>query len=186
MGESKKRWADVAANYTSNKEDIISGVVGLGANRLGASVNSKSVLSEATKISTIVESTAADRNDVYKFIKDNAIHRLSRDIAMERASERFTNPIEELQNIVDDAILSDDESQVESIDSHYGYSAAPIGESLRSAFKSGWATIVESESKQKKPVTPIVEGFKPGYYRTEEDTLIDNLGRTAADRLMGN
>jgi hypothetical protein len=180
----------------------------------------------------VVETTAADRKDIYKYIKDNALHRCAREVAVQRVCERFTNPVEEINNIVDDAVLSEDAAQVETIDSQYNYKAAPIGEhALRSAFQRGWQSVVESEAKvikevgtpeqhkliadylasigktpkqissimtisstedlmdiysaavKAKKAMPVSEGV--GYYRTEGDKLIDGLGRTAADRLMG-
>jgi hypothetical protein len=188
MRESKNAWARVAANYVTEKETKVTGVVGLGGgNRLGGQKFGAQELSESTKIG-VVETTASDRKDIYKYIKDNALHRCAREVAVQRVCERFTNPIEEINNIVDDAVLSDDSAQVESIDSQYGYKCAPIGENaLRQAFQRGWMSVVESESKEQKPAPKKVvkESRGVGYYRTNEDKLIDGLGRTAADRLMG-
>ena len=185
MGETKKRWASVAANYVTEGETQVTGVVGLGGgNRLGGQKFGAEDLA-TDKIGT-VGSSAADRKDIYKYIKDNALHRCAREVAVQRVCERFTNPLEEINNIVDDAVLSEDTTQVEQIDSQYNYRSAPIGEhALRSAFQRGWQSVVESESKEVKPVKKIVESAKPTAYRTAEDTLIDGLGRTAADRLSG-
>jgi len=188
MRESKSRWAQVAANYVTEREEKVTGVIGLGGgNRIGGQKFGADVLSEATNI-PIIETTAADRKDIYKYIKDNALHRCPREVAVQRACERFTNPVEEINNIVDDAVLSEDAAQVETIDSQYGYKSAPIGENaLRQAFQRGWQSVNESESKQQKPAPKKVvkESCGVGYYRTNDDKLIDGLGRTAADRLMG-
>jgi hypothetical protein len=188
MGESKNRWTAIAEKYTTDKEVKITGAIGLGGgNRIGGEkFGSTEALAESTKVA-VVETTAADRKDVYKYVKDNGIHRLAREVAVQRVCERFTNPIEEIHNIVDDAILSEDAAQVETIDSQYGYHAAPIGEhALRQAFQRGWQSVIESEAKEAKPVKKVVrESRGVGYYRTQEDSLIDQLGRTAADRLMG-
>jgi hypothetical protein len=188
MRESKKRWASVSSNYVTDSEKKITGVIGLGGgNRIGGNKFGSSELSEVTKI-PVVESNGSDRKDIYKYIKDNALHRCDRQVAVQRACERFTNPVEEINNIVDDAVLSEDASQVESIDSQYGYTSAPIGEhALRQAFQRGWKSVNESESKQQKtaPKKVVTESRGVGYYRTAEDKLIDGIGRTAADRLMG-
>jgi hypothetical protein len=188
MRESKSRWAQVAANYVTESEEKVTGVVGLGGgNRIGGQKFGATALSEATNI-PVIETAAADRKDIYKYIKDNALHRCAREVAVQRVCERFTNPVEEINNIVDDAVLSEDAAQVETIDTQYGYKAAPIGEhALRQAFQRGWQSVNESESKQQKP-TPkkvVKESRGVGYYRTDDDKLIDGLGRTAADRLMG-
>ncbi len=232
MRESKNRWQQVAAAYTTDKEVKVTGAVGLGGgNRIGGQkFGEKTELSEATKI-PVIETLAADRKDIYKYVKDNALHRCAREVAVQRVCEKFTNPIEEITNIVDDAVLSEDAAQVEAIDSQYGYKSAPIGEhALRQAFQKGWQSVVESETKVINEVgTPeqhqmiydylVSIGKNPkqirnimtisstedlmdlydaavkakskmpmegvGYYRTEDDKLIDGIGRTAADRLMG-
>lgn len=185
MGETKKRWATVAANYVTEGETQVTGVVGLGGgNRLGGQKFGSEDLT-TDKLGT-AESSAADRKDIYKYIKDNALHRCAREVAIQRVCERFTNPLEEINNIVDDAVLSEDATQVEQIDSQYSYRSAPIGEhALRQAFSRGWQSVVESESKEVKPVKKMVESVKVTSYRTSEDSLIDGLGRTAADRLSG-
>jgi len=185
MGESKRRWASVAANYVTEGETQVTGVVGLGGgNRLGGQKFGAEDLA-ADKIGT-VGSSAADRKDIYKYIKDNALHRCAREVAVQRVCERFTNPLEEINNIVDDAVLSEDTTQVEQIDSQYSYRSAPIGEhALRQAFSRGWQSVNESEAKEVKPVKKMVESVKATSYRTAEDALIDGLGRTAADRLSG-
>jgi hypothetical protein len=232
MRESKNRWQQVANSYTTDKEVKVTGTIGLGGgNRIGGQkFGEKTELSEATKI-PVIETLAADRKDVYKYIKDNALHRCAREVAVQRVCEKFTNPVEEITNIVDDAVLSEDAAQVETIDSQYGYKAAPIGEhALRQAFQKGWQSVVESETKvinevgtpeqhqaisaylasigkTPKQISNIMtisstedlmdlydaavkakskmpmEGV--GYYRTADDKLIDGIGRTAADRLMG-
>jgi len=185
MGESKRRWASVAANYVTEGETQVTGVVGLGGgNRLGGQKFGAEDLA-TDKIGT-VGSSAADRKDIYKYIKDNALHRCAREVAIQRVCERFTNPLEEINNIVDDAVLSEDTTQVEQIDSQYSYRSAPIGEhALRQAFQRGWKSVNESEAKEVKPVKKMVESVKATSYRTAEDALIDGLGRTAADRLSG-
>jgi len=232
MRESKSRWQQIASAYTTDKEVKVTGVVGLGGgNRIGGQkFGDKTELSEATKI-PVIETLAADRKDIYKYVKDNALHRCAREVAVQRVCEKFTNPVEEITNIVDDAVLSEDAAQVETIDSQYGYKAAPIGEhALRQAFQKGWQSVVESETKvinevgtpeQHQAISDYLAsiGKTPkqirnimtisstedlmdlydaavkakskmpmegvGYYRTADDKLIDGIGRTAADRLMG-
>jgi len=235
--ETANCWAQVESNYTTTNEACVGGVCGLGGgNRLGGEKigMGNMLLSPMTAIPTQgnVPSSAAPKSQIYKFIKDNDLHRCQREVAIPRLSDAFTNPIEEMTQILDDAVLSESEGQSESIDGIYEYKCAPIGEHARkSAFQSGWQAIAESEAKiinevgtpeqhklihdylasigktpkqirnimtisstedlgdlyaaAVKAKQPTMESRGIGYYRTKENDIIDRLGRTAAERLLG-
>jgi len=187
--ESANRWSQVEKNYTTTNEACVGGVCGLGGgNRLGGEKvgMGNMLLSPITSIPTQgnIPSSKAPKTQIYKFIKDNDLHRCQREVAIPRLSETFTNPIEEMEQILDDAVLSESDGQTESIDGIYEYKAAPIGEHARKdAFSKGWQQVNESEEKPApKKVVPLAG---VGYYRTKENDIIDTLGRTAAERLLG-
>jgi hypothetical protein len=236
--ETANRWSQVEKNYTTTNEACVGGVCGLGGgNRLGGEKvgMGNMMLSPMTSIATQgnVPSSKAPKSSIYKFIKDNDLHRCQREVAIPRLSEAFTNPIEEMTQILDDAVLSESEGQAEKIDGIYEYKCAPIGEHARkSAFKSGWQMVAESEAKVinevgtdeeykliadyltsigkspreirnimtisstedlgdlyddavKSKKQPTMESKGIGYYRTKENDIIDALGKTAAQRLLG-
>jgi hypothetical protein len=187
--ESSKRWSDVEKNYTTTNEACVGGMCGLGGgNRLGGEKvgMGNMLLSPMTAIATQgnVKSSVAPKSSIYKFIKDNDLHRCQREVAIPRLSEAFTNPIEEMAQILDDAVLSESEGQAENIDGIYEYKCAPIGEHARKdAFSKGWQQVNESEEKPAPKKAVPLAGV--GYYRTKENDIIDRLGRTAAERLLG-
>lgn len=188
IGESAKRWASVEKSYTTTNESCVGGVCGLGGgNRLGGEKlgMGNMLLSPMTTINTgHIPSSKAQKSSIYKFIKDNDLHRCQREIAIPRLSEAFTNPIEEMAQILDDAILSESEGQTESIDGIYEYIGSPIGEHARKdAFKKGWQQIDENEVKPAPKKAAPLAGV--GYYKTKENDILDRLGRTAAERLLG-
>ena len=188
IGETAKRWKSVEESYNAVNEACVGGVCGLGGgNRLGGQKVGMGgiLLSPATSINmSNLPSSKVSKNSIYKFIKDNDLHRVQREVAMPRISETFTNPVEEMTQVLDDAILSETDGQTEQIDSMYEYKSAPLGEHARKdAFSKGWQSVAESEEKpEPKKVEPL-KGV--GFYRTKENDIIDVLGRTAAQRLLG-
>jgi hypothetical protein len=161
IGETAKRWKNVETEYTTIKENCVGGMCGLGGNRLGASRGGNMPLAQMTAINmSNIPSTKSSKESIYKFIKNNDLHRCQREVAVPRLSETFTNAIEEMDQILDDAILSESEGQTDQIDSMYDYKSAPIGESAKkSAFAMGWQAIAEKEEKPKakKAAKPKVE-----------------------------
>lgn len=186
VSETANRWKEVEENYKSD-ETCVTGVCGLGGgNRLGGEKLGSDILaSDDVGDTSQFTAKVADKNSIYKYIKDNALHRCQREVAIPRVCEKFNNPYEEMNQIIDDAVLSETNGQTEQIDALYDYKCAPISEHARKdAFSKGWQSINENEVKpEPKKVEPL-KGV--GYYRTKENDIIDTLGRTAAQRLLGD
>ena len=64
----------------------------------------------------------APKADLYAYIKNNSFHRMTdKDHAVVLLQKKFTNPIEEIYYVLEEAILSENPSKIYELDSKYKY-----------------------------------------------------------------
>ena len=122
-GESNEEPASDDAEYMKGYND---GQDELRGNM--PSVNAVSDLMECTK------------KELYHFVKDGDYHRLPRTTALYELNNKFTNKIEEMEEVLDDAVMSLTD---EAIDETYG-ATEQLGElQTEFALKNAWAQMEE-------------------------------------------
>jgi hypothetical protein len=62
-----------------------------------------------------------DKSEIYAYAKNNDLQNTAREQAMNVLLSKFSNPQEELETILDDVVMSNDPSQLETIDKKYNY-----------------------------------------------------------------
>jgi hypothetical protein len=194
MNESKSAWE--RTQQMINEAGCVGGVCGLSGANDGTSIGG-TMISPLSSINMIgpdstnrlEETTMADKTEIYRYIKDNALHRSPREQAFNVVMQEFNNPLEEINTILDDAILSNDEAQVESIDNLYHYQT----ENLRAYQESkklndAYALYEKREARENQKVLNEQRKLNPVTRptRREEqnnDPLIENLGRSWINRM---
>jgi len=91
-----------------------------------------------------------DKSEIYKFIKDQSLHQGNREQAMSFLLSKFgANPTEELEMVLDDAIMSSDPQQIEMMDRKYNYQDVLNFErpdtELPSFLSQAWQTMENSD-----------------------------------------
>jgi hypothetical protein len=197
MKESQKAWQRCEQSIIS--EGCVGGVCGLGDGS-GAGATGSIGATLVSELSPVTigghgvmggerNNSTVDKTEIYKYIKDNDLHRATRDRAFEDVQYTFNNPLEELNQILDDAILSNDETQTESIDNLYHYNRVVERKYQESKRLNNAFALIESdnekertsllrESAKKKP-SPVITRRK----EQNNDSDIENLGRTWLNRV---
>jgi hypothetical protein len=134
LKEGEASWAEMEKNLEALNEACIGGVCTMGgrSNDAGGAIGNMGIspmgsigLSMPTShISQPSPNQVADRSTIYTFIKNNDLHRVSRDYALNTLLSQFGNASTELSTILSDAILSD--GSPADIDSSYGYSDSSL------------------------------------------------------------
>lgn len=194
MSEAKSAWE--RTQQTLNESGCIGGVCGLSGNGDGSSLGG-TLVSPLSPVSiggnSVIggekSANVKDRSEIYRFIKDNDLHRAPREQAYTAVIQEFNNPEEELNNVLDDAILSNDESQVEQIDTLYNYKTSDMRAFEEAAkLKKAFAIYEKREDKERaKLLKESVDAPKPT--RREEQNnpeVIENLGRSWINRVAND
>jgi hypothetical protein len=69
-----------------------------------------------------MKKTDIPKADLYSYIKDNAYHRLTdKNHTVVLLRKKFSNTIEEIYFVLEEAILSEDISKIQELDAKYNY-----------------------------------------------------------------
>ncbi len=180
------------------EEGCVGGVCGLGSANSGKSGGIGSTMVSDLSPVTIGgnnviggqgKKSVVDKTEIYKYIKDNDLHRSTRDRAFEDLQYTFNNPLEELNIILDDAILSNDEAQTESIDTIYHYNRVVERNYQEQRRLNDAFSLIESRNENERIKVLkefITKNPVPIITRREEqgnDNSIECLGRTWLNRI---
>ena len=137
--ESKKLWEDFSNVVDQQPECGCAGPMSDTMN-VGAAIDTAPLMPDYQ------EPQVADKNAIYAFIKDQSLHNVDRNHALSVLLGQFvTTPVEELTQILDDAVLSNTPENVENIDAQYGYTSAPLdgqdGFQTQDNLNTAWDTL---------------------------------------------
>lgn len=174
----QKKWNLLKNLYLKEEDESlkVSGVVGLGGgNRLGGEKFDQEPIIDDPQDNTNLGGVSSSREEIYQFIKDNNVHKMYRGAAVEYLMDKFTNPREEIENILDDAILSLDPSKEPHIDANYNYQKPKSGLDLQMDLKNKWNSIEQEQNEelqseiQSRPLN--TQEFITPYESPEDDKL---------------
>jgi transcription initiation factor TFIIIB Brf1 subunit/transcription initiation factor TFIIB len=198
MRESKRAWEQI--EHHINESGCVGGVCGLGGSggpgngmqiggTLVSPMSSIAMTGPGSIDSNSIPSGVADKSEVYRYIKDNDLHRSPRDHAYNLVMTEFNNPIEEINQILDDAILSNDANQVESIDNLYSYKTSEMrafeeNKRIKDAYRLIEKDNQRNLSKINKERKKYLKEQKISRRNEQNnDPILENLGRTWLNRI---
>ncbi|MCS7317030.1 MAG: hypothetical protein NZZ41_01745 [Candidatus Dojkabacteria bacterium] len=187
LNNLRKKWLIHQNMYLKEQGENmrITGIVGLGGgNRLGGEkFNSTNPLPDYNpEEGEYYQPDYTPPEKIYAYIKDNNLQKINRESAKAELLSKFVNPEAEIDKILDDAILSEDPRQTDSIDSSYGYIKPNENElDLKYKLKNNWNEIQQIQNNNlatnsfSRKYFPKLE-VKP--YETQEDTILNDLDKS--------
>ncbi len=103
-----------------------------------------------------------EKNDMYAYIKANELHQADDYAAFQTICEKFGNPLAEITKIMEDAKLSESNSDVDGM---YGFDATPYNENsigLASTLESAWQEMEAKELEETAKLTDEQPGANGG------------------------
>lgn len=182
--ETKKIWEKYQHQYLLENDPSlqVTGIIGLGGgNRLGGEKYNSSEIIDGVDVTNpsddnIDYKQPSSKEEIYKYIKDKGLQKINRDIAFSELLQVFVNPEEEINNILDDAILSEDPNQTKVIDDLYGYTPPESSQfELMSNLKNSWNSIYQKELQQTQQKSTQLSNHQPlNVYTSPEDAQLDH------------
>lgn len=178
----QKKW-DLLKNLYLKEQDEslkVAGIVGLGGgNRLGGEkFDQEPIIDDPQDNTVYYNNNNETREKIYQFIKDKNIHKMNREAAVEYLLNTFVNSREEIETILDDAILSLDPSKENIIDANYNYNQPKSGLDLHFDLKKKWNGIEQQEIGNTYQTNNVVNKPIITPYESPEDEKLNDLDKS--------
>jgi transcription initiation factor TFIIIB Brf1 subunit/transcription initiation factor TFIIB len=191
LSESKRKWELLQKKILKEGEACVGGVCGLS----GPATPSSSTLVSPMTVSSVGSffssptstKQVADKTHIYKYIKDNGLHVKPREVAYDQLISIFNNPEQEINQILDDAILSNDQTQTDTIDSMYHYESSNLRQyEIERNISEAYKKMSKLNSREVKKIIKENAVPRTPISRREDqnnDPIIENLGRSWINRV---